>query len=136
MQTNNYKMKNLTLTISALPVTAGANLINSQSDLNTRSQTVVKPVYFIELANVNGQVIEVDYTLNDEWYFTTITMPALISFIESTGMNEYCFDSSDYTGEHLQEAGTFNIDTFINENLNEAVQAYFLAKRIGQYQIN
>ena len=96
---------------------------------------IVKNVYYVEDCQVTGDNITVDYTLNDEWYDTVISMTALKSFVESTGLNESIIDRS-VNGEHEQDCFTISMDTFIAENLNAAVGDYLKAKRIGQTHVS
>jgi len=91
------------------------------------SQKTIIPTYWIEDAICDGNNVEVDFTINDEWESTAINYNELRTFVEASGLTNYCFDYS-VNGTHVQDAGTFNVDTFLAENLNDAVRAYLEAK--------
>lgn len=82
-----------------------------------------KAIYWIEEAISDGNNVEVDFTINDEWVNATIKFTDLRTFTIEQGLNDYCFDYS-VAGEHVQDAGTFDVDTYLAENLNEAVRTY------------
>ncbi len=109
------------------------NISSLQSTLDALvdAQKSVTPVYYIDDCQVSGDNIDISYTLNDNWADTILSMNALKSFVTTTGMNDYCFDSS-INGCHVQDSGSLDLDTFIAENLFDVVGAYLKAKRIGQ----
>lgn len=128
---------NLTNLITA-PATAGNLTINAR-DAFQFPETVVRPakaIYYIDDVEINGPSISVEYTLNDAWLATDIDLQTLKLFVLKSGLNDYCFDSSDHCGEHVQESCTQQADIFIAENLKFAVKAYLEAARIGQINVN
>ena len=101
------------------------------SILTTKAAASTKIVYYVEDCTGNGEMIDVDYTLNDEWLSTSVKSSDLRLFVLTNGLNDYCFDSCA-NGVHLQDAGSYEPDTFIAENLNAVIKAYLQAKKIGQ----
>ncbi|WDF79534.1 hypothetical protein PQ469_05895 [Mucilaginibacter sp. KACC 22773] len=103
------------------------------------NQVVNKPartIYYVDAAIFCGDSIEVDYTLNDEWFNTSIEFQTLRAFILSAGLNDYCFDSSDHAGEHVQTSGSIDLDIYTDVYLNDAVKAYLQSIKAGQYNLN
>ncbi|MDB5131789.1 MAG: hypothetical protein JWR02_1538 [Mucilaginibacter sp.] len=95
-----------------------------------------KAVYYVENADILGDNIDVDYTLNDDWKSTSLNLQALTRFIITNGLNDYCYDSSDHRGEHIQDSGTIEIGEYLAENLKPAVRAYLQSIKAGQYNFN
>jgi hypothetical protein len=95
-------------------------------------RSITAPVYYIDEAILDGQNIDVDYMLNDDWCRTTVDYLALKAFVVTTGLNDYCFDSSDCDGNHVQDSGSFNSDTYIAENFSVCVRDYLAAYKVGQ----
>lgn len=92
---------------------------------NARNASTPK-VYEIESAEVNGYIVLVDLLINSGWSYACISLLDLESFVKATGMNEFVIDSCA-CGEHVQDAGSFDAETFVIENLNEVLIAYFKA---------
>jgi hypothetical protein len=101
-----------------------------------RKKAVILNIYYIDEVSIDGNQVDVDYTLNDEWARVTIRLSDLKSFIIATGMHHYEFNYSDYSGNHTQDAGLLDVDTFLCENIKVAVRAYFEVNKIGQYNVN
>lgn len=81
------------------------------------------PVYSIESATISGNIVKVDYLLNNDWKETEVNYNLLEEFAINMGMNDYCFDKME--DEHVQDSGTSDIDNYMAENLDEVVK-YFL----------
>jgi|GEM_PF-7050817 len=119
-------MKNLTITsavrnidLSLLPTVDSKNCIS-------------RFVYEIDEVVIKGEVLEVDFLINEEWSHCPILIANLKSFVKETGMNKWSLDTSDFTGSHTQYTGSFDIDTFIEENLNMVVKSYLETYKIGR----
>jgi 3-keto-L-gulonate-6-phosphate decarboxylase len=98
--------------------------------------TAKSPVYYIEeVTEIEGSLM-IDYTLNDDWKEAMIQVATLKTFMFHAGLNDYCFDSSDQTGEHIQIAGSINTDLYFEQSLRFIVKSYLEANRIGQYGVN
>jgi hypothetical protein len=108
-----------------------ASVFNFKNSNPVVAPKTVNQVYYVEDCQINGDSINVDYTLNDNWSETIISIASLKSFVLTTGMNDYCYDRS-VNGEHVQDSGSIDIDGFLNENFNAAVRTYLSSKRIGQ----
>ncbi|OOQ57117.1 hypothetical protein [Mucilaginibacter pedocola] len=128
-------MNTLTIINNTRPAGAG---ITSSKKVNTvtRTATPAKAVYEVDSAVIIGSAVEVEYFLNDAGLSISIALQTLKSYVAAEGMNEYCFDSSDYAGCHVQDAGTADIDTYLDENLEGAVAAYLQSIRAGQHNVN
>lgn len=94
------------------------------------STKTVNPVYYVEDCQLSGDSINVNYLLNDNWFNTVISMAVLRHFVLTSGLNEYCYDYNQ--NGHVQVSGSFDLDTFMDENLNNAVMAYLRSKKVGQ----
>jgi hypothetical protein len=121
-----------------MPAVAGIAAINVRNTLPILPEAVkpAKAVYYVESALICGELIEVDYTLNDKWLTFSFELQALKNFVYATGLNDYCYDRSDYAGEHVQDSGIIEMDTYIDENVECAVKAYLQAGKVGQYHVN
>ncbi|SCW88361.1 hypothetical protein [Mucilaginibacter sp. NFR10] len=93
-------------------------------------------IYYVDDVVLLGTSIEVEYTLNDEWLTASIEFQTVRAFVIKTGMNDYCFDTADCGGCHVQDSGSFEVDTYISENLNDTVLAYLQSIKAGQYSLN
>jgi len=106
---------------------------------NALKRIVERPTFFIEDADLNGDVVNVTYIneaiLNgglsneDDWKEVEIETDSLIGFIISRGLNAYEFNTSDNDGCHVQESGPIPMDYYLKYNLNDAVKAYIEAGR-------
>lgn len=132
------KMKNSLLKTNAPTVgnvgyfiPASNSIVQQSIDAFKAAQKPTQQIYYVDDSSIDGDDIHIDYTLNDQWRTTVISMAALKRFVQDYGLNDYCFDSCA-NGMHLQNAGSFEPDTFIAENLNACITAYLQSKRIGQ----
>ncbi len=122
-------MKNLTTSESAgLDL---ASVLNFKSTNKKVAPKIATPVYNIEGTIILNNNINVEFTINDDWFTAVVSMAALKSFVGDTGLNDYCFDY-EVNGEHVQDAGTYDTDTFIADYLDESIEAYLRSKRVGQ----
>lgn len=128
LQTTTYQCNQfkLLITPSAPAPTFSKPAVNKQ----------LPAIYYVDDVVLFGTSIEVEYTLNDEWLTGSIEFESVKAFVIRTGMNDYCFDAADHSGCHLQNSGSFEVDTFINENLKEVVRVYLDAIKAGQYNLN
>lgn len=117
---------------------AGVLTVNARnaSPILTNSIKPVKTVYYIEDVTISGPTAEVEFMLNESWLTSKISIQDLKIFIGNTGLNNYCFDSSDFAGDHVQYSGSLEIDEYLSENLNSVVMAYLKAGKVGQYHVN
>lgn len=83
------------------------------------------PVYEIEDTKIDGYSVFVDLIINGKPSFKCIAIADLSQFVIKTGMNEWVIDSM-YCGDHCQDAGSFDAETFIHENLTEVLTAYLM----------
>lgn len=127
-------MKNLTTNVTASALIAGAYNFDTRSTSHAAANTTA-PVYYVDSAVNDGKDVDVDYTLNDEWARVVIPFTSLKSFVVTKGLNEFCFDSCA-NGCHVQDAGTYDIDTFMSEELNAVVKAYLETNKVGQAYVN
>jgi hypothetical protein len=94
------------------------------------------PVYYIEeVTEIDGSLM-IDYALNDDWKEATLQVATLKTFMLHAGLNDYCFDSLDQTGEHVQVTGSINTDLYFEQSLRFIIKCYFEANRTGQYGVN
>lgn len=100
------------------------NLTNLSLNRNLNTATV-KPIYHIDTVTIDGDQVSVDYTLNDEWLEITLSFTELKQFTLNRSLNDYCFDYMH--GEHVQHAGSYDIDTFVSEHLSVVIGAYLEA---------
>lgn len=98
--------------------------VNHAGILTTDARNA-SPIIYIDQADVTGDNIAVDYTLNDQWLSINLSLSELKQFTLNRSLNDYCFDYC--YGEHVQYSGSYDIDTFIAENLNSLVKAYLEA---------
>jgi hypothetical protein len=128
------------LQITTLPGNQLGLLVTPSAPVPTYIEPAAKKqlsaVYYVHDAIICEVGVDVEYTLNDEWLTASIEIQALKAFVIKTGMNDYCFDSADYCGCHVQDSGSFEVDTYISENLNEAVRGYLEAIKAGQFNVN
>lgn len=122
-------MKNLTTSANIGSEIAAVLLFQFSTLVITKK--LITPVYYVDDCQIDGDIINVDFTLNDAWAETTISLPDLKRFIVTTGLNDYCFDYSA-NGEHVQDSGSMELDAFIAENLSYVVGAYLQSKKICQ----
>jgi len=131
-------MQNNVLNLTIRSTDAGSLTIDVRNtfpdSLNIDKHT--KRVYYIDDVSLCGDIISIDYTLNETWFSTSIELAALKQFIINTGLNDYCFDSSDHSGEHIQDSGFIEMNDYLSDNLNIAIKAYLEAEKAGQYNIN
>lgn len=120
------------------PAVVGRLAGNAHYAFGTRAQSNKKPqaVYYIEDITVSGPTVEVEFMLNEAWLISTIDFQNLKIFISNSGLNDFCFDSSDFAGNHIQDCGSIEIEEYLSENLNTAVLAYLKARKVGQYHIH
>ena len=120
------------------PTVVGCLTVNARnaSSIFAKPFKPTKAVYYIEDITISGPGAEVEFMLNDSWLTSTINIQDLKIFIGNTGLNRYCFDSSDFGGDHVQYSGFLEIDEYLSENLNSVVIAYLKAGKIGQYHVN
>jgi hypothetical protein len=91
---------------------------------------LIQNIFYIDEVKINGDTVTIDYTLNDNWNVAVLSLQGLKKFALNMGMNDYCFDFMH--GEHVQEAGSFDIDTFLAEKLDDVIKAYLEVDRIEQ----
>lgn len=112
-------------------IQASNPIVQQSIDAFKAAQNTTQQIYYIDDCEIDGDDINVDYTLNDQWRATVISMAALKRFVRGNCLNDYCFDSCA-NGMHVQDAGSFDPNAFITENLNAVIKAYLQSKRIGQ----
>lgn len=97
--------------------------VNRAGILTNDARKALKPIYYIDQVEVSGDNVAVDYTLNDNWLFINLSLSELKQFALNRSLNDYCFDYLR-DGEHVQDAGSFDLDTFMAENLEAVIKAY------------
>lgn len=130
-------MQNNVLNLTTQAIGSGSLTIDVRKTLPITN--AVKPAfnaYYIEDAMITGELVNVEFSLDDKWHTMTIELQALLNFAIDTGLNDYCFDSADYVGEHSQDYGTFDIDTYIDENIAVVVKAYLQSVKAKQINLN
>lgn len=90
--------------------------------MKTSANKTQTPIYCIDDINIEGDEIAFDYTLNDQWLSINLSYTDLKQFALNHGLNDYCFDYM--RGEHVQDHGSYDIDTFLSENLKSVILAY------------
>jgi hypothetical protein len=99
--------------------------VNNAGILTLNARNASKNTFQIEDVTVTGDKVAVDYLLNDEWLSTNLSLSELKQFALNRSMNDYIFDYC--YGEHVQESGSLDIDTFMSENLEAVIKAYLEA---------
>jgi hypothetical protein len=84
----------------------------------------------IEDVTLVSGVVTVDFIINDgDLQTLTVTLNQLKQFALNTGLNEFVFDYSE-NGNHVQVAGSHDIDLFMDENLKEVLKCYLEIDRL------
>lgn len=99
--------------------------VNRAGILTNDARKALKPIYYVDQVEASGDNVAVDYTLNDNWLFINLSFSELKQFALNRSLNDYCFDYMH--GEHVQDAGSFDLDTFMAENLEAVIKAYLEA---------
>lgn len=84
----------------------------------------MKNLISIEDVEVLNGTVTVDYLFNDNLLVAKLCYEGLKEYALNHSLNDYVFDTMH--GEHIQDAGSLDIDTFVAENLKEVVLAYLL----------
>ncbi|ASU34388.1 hypothetical protein MuYL_2501 [Mucilaginibacter xinganensis] len=97
-------------------------VLTNEIDNRLEAETVGKtsPKISIESADIKGNDVIVIYTVNDEWFDTTLSYGRLREFAAGMGLNEYCEDVVSW-GEITQLTGSFDFDTWFTENIEYVV---------------
>lgn len=90
-----------------------------------QNKTNDKNIISICDAVITGDNVAVDYTLNDNWLFISLSLSELKQFALNRSLNDYIFNHMH--GRHIQHEGSFPIDTFMAENLEAVIKVYLEA---------
>lgn len=90
----------------------------------------------------NHSYTDFDYQENEGIYTimldeTEIYVPEneLIDFIEDEELNQYCDDWSDHNGEHVQDCGEVDAQTYLEENTTEVINLFLQCREVTELDL-
>lgn len=100
-------------------------VLTNEIEKRLEAETVVKipGKISIESLDVKGNEVIVIYTVNEEWFDTTLSYSRSVEFAKGMNLNEYCEDTVSW-GEIVQHTGSFDFDTWFNENIEYVAQMW------------